>query len=305
MAVGTVAPRTPPLANGHEITVIMLAALPFPEIDPVLFRIGPFAIDFFGDFTLGPLEIRWYALSYIAGIICAWIYIKRQVSNKSLWAGDPAATTVQIDDLLFWGALGVILGGRLGYVVAYNFEQYLANPLAILAVWSGGMSFHGGFLGVIFAVLVFCKLRGIAFFPVIDVVATGVPIGLFFGRLANFINQELYGRVSDLPWAVVFPHGGPEPRHPSQLYEAALEGVVLFIVLRMCTHRYFKLKKPGFISGVFAVGYGLSRTLVELFRMPDAHIGFFAGGLTMGMLLSAPMVLLGLFLMLRAREAPA
>lgn len=284
---------------------MIFASLPFPEIDPVLFRIGPFVLDFLGGFQLGPLEIRWYALSYIAGLMFAWIYTKRLVSNPRLWAGQAPATPVHIDDLLLWGALGVILGGRVGYILAYNFEYYLSNPSAIFAVWSGGMSFHGGFAGVILAVLLFCRVRGIPFFPTIDVVATGVPIGLFFGRIANFINQELYGRVTDVPWGVVFPRGGPEPRHPSQLYEAALEGVLLFIVLRICSHRLLRLKRPGYISGVFAIVYGLSRMFVELFRMPDAHIGFLSGGLTMGMLLSVPMVVLGLWLVLRAREVTA
>lgn len=284
---------------------MILASLPFPEIDPVLLRIGPFTIDFLGDFTLGPLEIRWYALSYIAGLICAWIYTKRLVASQSLWGGEPPATAVQIDDLLLWGALGVILGGRLGYVMAYNLDYYLSNPGAILAVWSGGMSFHGGFIGVVLAVVAFCKARGIAFLPTMDAVATGVPIGLFFGRIANFINQELYGRVTDVPWSVVFPRGGPEPRHPSQLYEAALEGLLLFLILRICSHRLLRLQRPGYISGVFAIVYGLSRMFVELFRMPDAHIGFLSGGLTMGMVLSVPMVLLGVWLVAHAKKVPA
>lgn len=281
------------------------AALPFPNIDPVLFRFGPYTFDFLGGLTLGPFEIRWYALSYICGLIFAWLYTKRLMAKRALWAGDPPATAEHIDDLLLWGALGVILGGRLGYVVAYNPEYYLSNPGAILAVWSGGMSFHGGFLGVVLAVLLFCRIRGISFFSTLDAIAAAVPIGLLFGRLSNFINQELWGRETDVPWAVEFPAGGGVPRHPSQLYEAMLEGLLLFIVLRICTHRLLRLKRPGYICGVFALGYGLARIVSEFFRVPDAQIGYFAGGLTMGMLLSAPMVLVGVWLMVRAKEAQA
>ena len=273
---------------GTVATLMSLFVIPFPAIDPVLIEIGPFAV-------------RWYSLAYIAGIIFAWIYMKRLVSNRALWAGEPPITPLQIDDLLFWSALGVILGGRIGYVVAYNPAAYLADPLSIFAIWTGGMSFHGGFLGVVLAVAVFCRIKGLKFLPVIDAVATGVPIGLFFGRIANFINGELFGRETDVPWAVVFPNGGPIPRHPSQLYEALLEGIVLFLVIRLCTHRLFKLKQAGFISGVFALGYGASRVIVEFFRKPDDHIGFLAGGATMGMMLSVPMIAVGLWLLFRAR----
>lgn len=276
MVVGTVA------------VLMSLFVIPFPAIDPVLIEIGPFAV-------------RWYSLAYIAGIIFAWIYMKRLVSNQALWSGEPPITPVQVDDLLFWSALGVILGGRLGYVIAYNPAAYLSDPLSILAIWTGGMSFHGGFLGVVLAVAVFCRIKGLKFLPVIDAVATGVPIGLLFGRIANFINGELFGRETDVPWAMVFPGGGPVPRHPSQLYEALLEGIVLFAVIRLCTHRLFKLKQAGFISGVFALGYGASRVIVEFFRKPDDHIGFLAGGATMGMMLSVPMIAVGLWLLFRAR----
>jgi phosphatidylglycerol:prolipoprotein diacylglycerol transferase len=266
-------------------------SIPFPDIDPILFEIGPFAV-------------RWYALSYVVGLLLAWLYIKRLVANEELWRGPSPATALQIDDLLFWSALGVILGGRLGYVLFYNSAHYLANPLDAFAVWRGGMSFHGGFLGVIFAVLVFARLKGLSFWSLIDAAATAAPIGLFFGRVANFINGELFGRVSDVPWAVAFPMGGEEPRHPSQLYEALLEGIVLFVVLRVCSHRFKLLQRPGAISGVFAAGYGCSRILVEFFRQPDGHIGFLAGGLTMGMVLTAPMIALGAYLIMRSRAQP-
>ena len=277
---------------GTVATLMNLLAIPFPAIDPALIEIGPFAV-------------RWYSLAYVAGIVFAWIYMKRLVSNSALWAGEPPITPLQIDDLLLWSTLGVILGGRIGYIIAYNPGAYLADPLSIFAIWNGGMSFHGGFLGVVLAVAVFCRANGLRFLPVIDAVATGVPIGLFFGRIANFINGELFGRETDVPWAVVFPNGGPAPRHPSQLYEAALEGLLLFLVIRVCTHRLFKLKQTGFISGVFALGYGASRVAVEFFRKPDDQIGFLAGGATMGMMLSVPMILVGVYLLFKARTAPS
>lgn len=279
-----------------------LATLPFPDIGEVLLSIGPYTIDWLGGLKLGPFAIRWYALSYIAGLLFAWFYARRLVANRSVWRGEPPAKPMEIDDLLFWGALGVFFGGRFGYVLLYNPLYYLQNPLEIFAVWSGGMSFHGGFIGVVLVVVFFCRSRQLRFLPTMDAVATGVPIGLFFGRLANFINQELYGRVTDVPWAVIFPRSDGAPRHPSQLYEAALEGVVLFVILRLCTHWWMRLSRPGFVSGVFAIGYGLSRMFVELFRLPDSHIGYLTGILTMGMALSLPMVLIGLFLILRARE---
>ncbi len=271
---------------------MLAAAIPFPNIDDVLF-------------TIGPLTIRWYALSYIAGLMFAWFYTKRLVTTPSLWAKEPPATPLNIDDLLFWCALGVIVGGRLGYVLVYNPTYYFANPTAIPAVWSGGMSFHGGFAGVILAVVLFCRVRKLPFLSTMDAVACGIPIGLFFGRVANFINQELYGRVTDVPWAVIFPRSDGYPRHPSQLYEAALEGLLLFAILRICTHRLMRLKQPGYICGVFALVYGLSRIFVELFRVPDSHIGYFAGFFTMGMSLSVPMVLLGLWLIRRTRDVAA
>lgn len=280
-----------------------LFALPFPAIDPVLIEIGPFAI-------------RWYALSYIAGIFVGWWYAKRLAANARLWApSNPPLTPTDIDDFLVWGALGVILGGRVGYVLFYDLQRFLANPLEIFAVWHGGMSFHGGFLGTILAMVLFARRRGIPPWSLIDVIAAAVPFGLLFGRLANFINGELYGRVTDAPWGMVFCneyilqlHGdcfaGPLPRHPSQLYEAALEGVALFLLLRLFTHYIPRLRYPSFISGVFCIGYGSSRVFVEFFREPDAHIGFLPGGLTMGMLLSLPMIAYGIFLITTALRRP-
>ena len=265
-------------------------AIAYPNIDPILFEIGPFII-------------RWYALAYIAGLLLGWLYMKRLIANRTLWSGEPAASIDDIDDLLLWVALGVILGGRAGYVLFYNPAAFLQNPAEILAIWRGGMSFHGGFLGVILAIILFCRARGLNILSILDLAGAAVTIGLFFGRLANFINAELFGRVSDVPWAMVFPGGGPEPRHPSQLYEAALEGLVLFLLLRYLAYNRLRLRTPGFIAGVFAVGYGISRIIVEFFRMPDQHIGYLAGWLTMGMILSVPMLLVGALLMANAQRS--
>ncbi len=268
---------------------MMPLVLPFPSIDPVLIEFGPFAV-------------RWYSLAYIGGLVLGWLYIKRLVSTGSLWRGDPVTTPEKIDDLLLWVALGVILGGRLGYVLFYNLPYFLSHPAEILAVWQGGMSFHGGFLGVMVALVVFCRRYDLSILSMFDLAAAAVPIGLFFGRLANFINAELFGRVSDVYWAMVFPGGGPEPRHPSQLYEAFLEGLVMFLVLRFLTHHRGKLATPGFVAGCFAIGYGLSRILVEFFRMPDSHLGYYADVFTMGMFLSVPMVAAGLGLVVNAKR---
>jgi phosphatidylglycerol:prolipoprotein diacylglycerol transferase len=280
-----------------------LFALPFPAIDPVLIEIGPFAI-------------RWYALAYIAGIFVGWWYAKRLAGNARLWApANPPMTPADIDDFVVWGALGIILGGRIGYVLFYDLPTFLANPLQIFAVWNGGMSFHGGFLGTILAMVLFARRRGIPPWCLIDVIAASVPFGLFFGRLANFINGELFGRVSDVPWAMVFCNdyilemqgtciAGPLPRHPSQLYEAALEGIAFFLLLRLFTHKFRRLRYPSFVSGVFCVGYGFARVFVEFFREPDVQIGYLAGGLTMGMLLSLPMIAYGIFLMVTASRRP-
>jgi len=275
---------------------VPLLALPFPPIDPVLINIGP-------------LAIRWYALAYIAGIFFAWWYAKRLARNAGLWGGAGAPMTVtDLDDFVAWAAVGVVVGGRVGYVLFYDLAHYIAAPADILAVWHGGMSFHGGFLGMILAMTLFARSRAIPVWSLIDVVATGVPVGLGLGRLANFINGELWGRVTDVPWGVLFPtapDGGDLPRHPSQLYEAALEGVVLFIVLRIATHRYHKLATRGFVSGVFCCGYGVARTIAEFFREPDIQIGYLAGGLTMGMLLSIPMIFFGIGLMIWSARRPA
>lgn len=267
-----------------------LSALAFPDIDPVIFSIGP-------------LAIHWYGLGYIIGILFAWWYGKKLLENHRLWAHNQAPMQpLMLDDFVIWAALGVVIGGRLGYVLFYNFDFYFSNPMAIPAVWDGGMSFHGGILGTTIAMFLFARSRKVPVWSMFDVIAAGVPIGLGVVRIANFINSELWGRVSDVPWAFYFPNGGELPRHPSQLYEAALEGFALFIILAILVWSFKKLKKPGFIAGAFVTGYGISRIVVEFFREPDAQLGYLAGDwLTMGMILSVPMVLLGIWAMIRAQ----
>ena len=264
----------------------MLFAIPFPVIDPVLVQIGPFAI-------------RWYALAYITGIVAGWMLARRLVALP------PAvATRQQVDDFVTWATLGIIIGGRLGYVLFYRAEHYLSHPLEILQVWQGGMSFHGGALGVIVALVLYCRQQRIDLLAFGDRVSAVVPIGLCLGRLANFINGELWGRVTDVPWGMVFPTGGPEPRHPSQLYQAGLEGVALFILLQVLVHVPAIRARRGFVAGAFLAGYGVARSIGEFFRQPDAFLGFLFAGATMGQLLSVPMILVGGWLMLRARPAP-
>ncbi|MCX7366342.1 MAG: prolipoprotein diacylglyceryl transferase [Alphaproteobacteria bacterium] len=261
--------------------------LPFPEIDPVLIQ-------------LGPLAIRWYALAYIAGLMIGW-RIMRDVCQQP-----PAILSpVKIDDFLLWAALGVILGGRIGYVLFYKPAFFLHNPLSILTVWEGGMSFHGGLLGVVVAILAFALKNRVPAFMLSDLVSIVTPIGLFFGRLANFINGELWGRPSDVAWAMIFPRGGPMPRHPSQLYQSFFEGIVLFALVFAVWRLTDGRRRPGLITGTFCAGYGLARIVGETFREPDAFLGFLWGPLTMGMLLSLPMMVFGGWLILRALRRPA
>lgn len=263
--------------------------LPFPALDPVIVAIGPFAI-------------RWYALAYIAGLLLGWLYARALVRRPALWGGRAIPSENDLDDMLVYCALGVILGGRLFYVLFYNLEFFLANPAEIPAIWRGGMSFHGGLVGCLVALIVLAKTKKIPLLSFADIASAVVPIGLFFGRLANFINAELWGRVTDVSWAMVFPHAGPLPRHPSQLYEAALEGLVILIVLYVVIQRG-GLKRPGYISGLFGVLYALGRIVSEFFREPDPQLGFLFGGATMGMLLSVPVLIAGAWLMARSRRA--
>ena len=265
--------------------------LPFPTIDPVLIEFGPFAI-------------RWYALAYIAGLLIGWWSMRALVTSDKLWGAQIRPSLVDVDDFVVYATLGTILGGRLGYVLFYAPAYYLQNPLEALAVWSGGMSFHGGFLGVVAAMALSAWRRGIPLWTLFDLAGAVAPIGLFFGRIANFINAELWGRTTDVPWAFVFPGAGPEPRHPSQLYEAALEGLLLLVIVRIAVARG-GLRRPGVVAGLFALGYGLSRIFVEFFRVPDAHIGYLGPGLTMGILLSLPMAIAGGLAIAYALRKPA
>jgi phosphatidylglycerol:prolipoprotein diacylglycerol transferase len=263
-----------------------LPALPLVMTYPVF---DPIAIAF------GPIAIRWYALAYIGGIVLGWLYARSIIRNETLWGGPAPMTPADFDDFILWVTLGIILGGRTGYVLFYNLDYFARHPMEIFELWKGGMSFHGGFLGCVIAVLAFGRSRGIPVLSLGDVTCAVGPIGLLLGRIANFINSELWGRPADasVPWAMVFPNGGPLPRHPSQLYEAGLEGILLFIILAV-TIRAGALKRPGLIIGIFATCYGLARITGEFFREPDPQLGFLWGGLTMGMILSVPMIVAGL-----------
>src|SRR5262245_55906906 len=238
-----------------------LNVIPFPNIDPVLISLGPFAI-------------RWYALAYIVGILGGWLYARAIVRSETLWGGKAPLTVIDYDDFILWVTLGIILGGRIGYVLFYNAPYFLAHPLEIVQLWKGGMSFHGGFLGCVVAVVLFARHRGIPWLSLGDVTCAVAPIGLFLGRIANFINAELWGRVTDVPWPMVFPGAaGPLPRHPSQLYEALLEGLLLLVVLGLMV-RGGALKRPGTVTGTFALWYGAVRLFSEFFREPDEQLGY-------------------------------
>lgn len=262
--------------------------LTFPAIDPVAFSVGP-------------LSVRWYGLMYVFGFLAAWLLGRRRAARRKQLDGP--FTPQQFDDILVWSLVGVIVGARLGYVLFYKLPFYLDNPLDVLSVWQGGMSFHGGLIGVILAQWLAGRRHKAGFLRTMDFIAPLVPPGLFFGRLGNFINAELWGRPTDLPWGMVFPgpQAGPLPRHPSQLYEAGLEGVALFLILWIYSARPRRTKRAGAVSGLFLIGYGCFRFTVEFAREPDAHLGYLAGGwLTMGMLLCLPMLALGVFLLWRA-----
>ncbi len=272
-----------------------VALLPFPNIDPVAFSIGP-------------LAVHWYGLAYVAGILFGWLYARRLIGDGNLWRdGVAPINRTQLDDFLVWVAVGIVLGGRIGYILFYDFAAVAANPVRAIEIWNGGMSFHGGFLGATLAMIIFSRKNRIATWSMFDMVAAVVPIGLFFGRIANFINGELWGRLSSMPWAVVFPTGGPFARHPSQLYEAVLEGIVLLFVLALLIYRLKALRTPGVVAGSFVIGYALCRIFVEFFREPDVQLGYLLGTnwLTMGMVLSLPMIAVGIWSILRARAASA
>ncbi len=263
--------------------------IPYPEIDPALFTVAIGSFEF---------SLRWYALAYIAGLVIAWRLVVLLMRRPALWPGDKAPMSPeQPEELLTWMVLGVVLGGRLGYVAFYDPGHFAGNPGDIVKIWQGGMSFHGGFAGVIAALWLYTRSRSIPLLQAGDAVALGAPAGLLLGRLANFINGELWGRVTEVPWAMVFPAAGPEPRHPSQLYEAGLEGLVLGSILWALALRAGWLKQPGAVTGIFFLGYGLARCMVENYRQMDAQIGYVidwkTGGVTMGQMLSLPMVAIG------------
>ena len=263
--------------------------LPYPQIDPVLVNIGP-------------LPIRWYALAYIAGLVLGWLYARALVGNAALWGGRARPAAQSLDDLLVYCTLGVIIGGRLGNALLYDFGYFLVHPLELFKVWNGGMAFHGGLAGAFAAIWLFARRNGLALLAVTDICATVAPIGIALGRLANFIKPELWGRASDAPWAMVFPDAGPLARHPSQLYEAALEGVALAVILALAARRG-GLKYAGLATGIFGIGYALARSLCEFFREPDPLTEDLGGWLTKGMLFSVPMLLIGLVLVLRATRS--
>ncbi|MDB5396217.1 MAG: prolipoprotein diacylglyceryl transferase [Rhodospirillales bacterium] len=266
-------------------------ALTYPEIDPVAIR-------------LGPLAIRWYGLAYITGLVLGWRYTVWLARQKRFNGPDSRPTATDLDDFLFWAMAGVLIGGRLGIVLFYKPHEYFADPVSILKIWEGGMSFHGGMLGVVVALILFARRRHIELLKISDLVACAAPIGLFFGRLANFVNGELWGRVTDSPLGMVFPTGGPEPRHPSQLYEAASEGVILFLVLAILAQQPAIRRRHGLLTGLFLVGYSIARSTCELFREPDSYLGFIVGGISMGQILSFPMLLVGLGLVIYATRRP-
>ena len=254
----------------------------FPDINPIALQ-------------LGPLAIHWYALAYVAGILLGYYYVS-WLNRKRPFFSEKAK-----DDLIFYAVLGVLLGGRIGYVLFYNLPYFIAHPVEILHVWQGGMSFHGGLCGIFIAFYFFARKYALPWLGVMDYLAAATPIGLFFGRLANFVNGELFGRVTDAPWGVIFPRGGPEPRHPSQMYEAGLEGLLLFIILFFLARTGKIFQWRGRLGGVFVLGYGIARFTVEFFRQPDAQIGFLFGGITMGQLLCIPMIVFGAWLVISAK----
>lgn len=272
-------------------------AIPFPMIDPVAVQ-------------LGPLAIKWYGLAYVVGLLGGWWYARKLVASDALWGGRARPQPVELDDMLLFVAFGVVLGGRIGFVLFYDLARYLERPQDIFAIWQGGMSFHGGLIGATLGLWLFARRRGYPALSVFDLAAAVVPIGLLLGRIANFINGELWGRPApDFPYAMVFPNGGPLPRHPSQLYEAFAEGLLLFVLVNLLV-RAGGFKRPGFVAGVFGMGYAVARIVCEFFREPDPQLGFLfgtsvdalSGGITMGMLLSLPVFFAGLWLVLRSRR---
>jgi len=261
-----------------------LFLLPYPVIDPVMLHIGP-------------LPVRWYAMGYIVSLVAGWLIAARLARSDALWGAVRRPAPEKLDDLLVYVAFGAVLGGRTGYVLFYNLPYFLRNPWEIPMLWNGGMAFHGGLAGATLGAWLFARREKISFLSVGDLCCAVAPLGLFLVRIANFIKPELWGRPTDVPWAMVFPGAGPEPRHPSQLYEAGLEGLVLGLILALAV-RAGAFRRPGLTSGLFIGLYGVARIICEVFREPDPQLGFLFGGATMGMLLSAPLVILGALVVL-------
>lgn len=271
--------------------MLTVAAIPYPQIDPIMF-------------SLGPISLRWYGAAYAAGILFAMWYMRRLVQVPRLWgAAGPAATPQQIDDMFLWQLAGVVLGGRVGYLLfGYGWSELAVDPMYAFRLWDGGMSFHGGFFGVILCTYLYARRNALRLDQLLDLGAASTPVGLGLGRLANFINAELYGRTTDVPWAMVFPGAGDLPRHPSQLYEFLLEGALLFVVINIGIFRFNFLKRPGRCGGIYALGYALSRIIVETVREPDKQLGYFGGHFTLGMILSVPLIAIGVWLIVRSRR---
>ncbi|MBT4204386.1 prolipoprotein diacylglyceryl transferase [Hyphomicrobiales bacterium] len=256
-------------------------------ISPV---INPVAIEIIG------FKIHWYAIAYILGIYIGWFYISKLVKNNNI-----NISSDKVEGLILWIVMGIIIGGRFGYVIFYNIDYFSNYPLDIFKIWQGGMSFHGGLLGIILSCIIYAHVKSIPLLSLTDLIASAAPIGLFFGRIANFINGELYGNETTLLWGVIFPHTNMIPRHPTQLYEALLEGLILFLILKISINKYRSLEYPGIISSLFLIYYSIFRIFIEFFRAPDTHIGYLIGPLTTGMLLSIPMFITGLYLYIKIK----
>ncbi len=283
----------PRMVRNHLPSAFTDPALPFPDINPIAFEIGP-------------LAVRWYGLAYLTGVALGVLYGIALLRRPALWVDNtPPFTPAEWLDFGFWAILAIVIGGRLGYVVFYDPAYYATHPVAIFETWDGGMSFHGGLIGLVVALFLFSRYKKSRFLSGIDLLGAVSPLGLMLGRIANFINGELYGKPTDLPWGVVFPTSDGVPRHPSQLYEAALEGLLLFLIIRIVTHLGHGLRRPGLVAGIFGIGYALSRILVEFVRLPDSFIGYLYGGwLTLGMVYSVPVLLAGIGLVAYALRKP-
>jgi phosphatidylglycerol:prolipoprotein diacylglycerol transferase len=270
-----------------------LALLHYPNINPI-------AIEY------GPISIKWYGLAYLAGLVLGWLYIRRLISTPKLWFADkPPMTLERVDDLLLYMTGAVIIGGRLGQVLLYDPDFYFSNPAEIVKVWKGGMSFHGALIAAGLLILLFARQFKVPARSVMDLVCAAAPVGIFFGRIANFINSEHWGRVTTAAVGMVFPNGGPEPRHPSQLYEAVLEGLVMWFIIRFATHRMLALKRPGLVTGIWLVWYAIARATCEIFREPEPDHILNIGPFTAGQVYCLPMLLIGLYMIWSARRSEA